>query len=51
VARRIRRNLISEIKETIAFERGELAAAEDYLNGTTESERAQDETAVPARMS
>lgn len=47
VARTVRRNLISEIEEMIAFERGELAADKDYLNGTTESSRAHDETAVP----
>lgn len=41
VARKVRRDLISEIEEMIAFERDELAADEDYLNGTTEGERAQ----------
>lgn len=53
VARKVRRNLISEIKEMLAWECDELVDDEDYLDGTTESERAQDEGFVPgwcARM-
>ena len=47
VARKVRRNLISEIKEMVAWECDELVDDEDYLDGTTESERAQDESVEP----
>lgn len=47
VARKVRRNLISEIKEMMAWECDELVDDEDYLDSTTESERAQDESVLP----
>lgn len=46
-ARKVRRNLISEIKEMMAWECDELVDDEDYLDSTTESERAQDESVSP----
>lgn len=47
VPRKVRRNLISEIKEMMAWECDELVDDEDYLDSTTESERAQDESVLP----
>lgn len=47
MARKVRRNLINEIKEMVAWECDELVDDEDYLDGTTESERAQDESVLP----
>lgn len=47
VARKVRRNLISEIEEMMACECDELVDDEDYLDSTTESERAQDESVLP----
>ena len=43
VAGKVRRNLIAEIEEMIAYEQDELAVDETYFRRTSESDRVQDE--------